>query len=116
MQPAGKPTITQAARRAVDLRFVELMDKLRRNRPGDDLELLRRAYDFAAEQHKTQTRLSGEPFLSHPVEVAHLLADMRLDVTALCAALLHDVVEDTKIPLSQIDEIFGADVAPLVEG
>ena len=51
MQPAGKPTITQAARRAVDLRFVELMDKLRRNRPGDDLELLRRAYDFAAEQH-----------------------------------------------------------------
>src|SRR5580692_1499128 len=116
MDPAPKSSISPAARRAVDLRFVELMDKVRRNRPGDDLELLRRAFDFAAEQHKTQTRLSGEPFLSHPVEVAHLLADMRLDVTALCAALLHDVVEDTKIPLTQIDEIFGADVARLVEG
>ena len=116
MDPAQKPAISPAARRAVDLRFVELMDKIRRNRPGDDLELLRRAYDFAAEQHKTQTRLSGEPFLSHPVEVAHLLADMRLDVTSLCAALLHDVVEDTKIPLTQIADQFGDDVARLVEG
>ncbi|MGH9713609.1 MAG: RelA/SpoT family protein [Candidatus Acidiferrales bacterium] len=116
MDPAHKSAITPAARRAVDLRFVELMDKLRRNRPGDDLELLRRAYDFAAEQHKTQTRLSGEPFLSHPVEVAHLLADMRLDATSLCAALLHDVVEDTKIPLTQIADQFGSDVARLVEG
>jgi len=92
------------------------MDKVRRNRPGDDLELLRRAYDFAAEQHKTQTRLSGEPFLSHPVEVAHILADMKLDVTSLCAALLHDVVEDTKIPLETISEHFGVDVARLDEG
>jgi len=116
MEPAAKPAITEAARRAVDLRFVELTDKVRRNRPGDDLELLRRAYDFAAEQHKTQTRLSGEPFLSHPVEVAHILADMKLDVTSICAALLHDVVEDTKIPLETITELFGADVARLVEG
>jgi guanosine-3',5'-bis(diphosphate) 3'-pyrophosphohydrolase len=116
MDPAAKPGITSAARRTVDLRFVELMDKVRRNRPGDDLELLRRAYDFAAEQHKTQTRLSGEPYLSHPVEVAHLLADMKLDVTSLCAALLHDVVEDTKIPLEQISVQFGPDVARLVEG
>src|ERR1700686_5392755 len=116
MEPAPKSSISPAARRAVDRRFVELMDKVRRNRPGDDLELLRRAYDFAAEQHKTQTRLSGEPFLSHPVEVAHLLAAMRLAVTSLCAALLHDVVEDTKIPLTQIADQFGADVARLVEG
>jgi guanosine-3',5'-bis(diphosphate) 3'-pyrophosphohydrolase len=116
MDPAGKPAISQSARRAVDLRFVELMDKVRKNRPGDDMELLRRAYDFAAEQHKTQTRLSGEPFLSHPVEVAHLLADMKLDVTTLVSALLHDVVEDTKIPLEQISEMFGTDVALLVEG
>jgi GTP diphosphokinase / guanosine-3',5'-bis(diphosphate) 3'-diphosphatase len=116
MESAGKPAITPAARRAVDLRFVELVDKVRRSRPGDDLELLRRAYDFAAEQHKTQTRLSGEPFLSHPVEVAHILADMKLDVTSLCAALLHDVVEDTKMPLATITEQFGADVGRLVEG
>src|SRR6202008_2632889 len=116
MDPTPKSVISPAARRAVDLRFVELIDKVRRNRTGDDLELLRRAYDFAAEQHKTQTRLSGEPFLSHPVEVAHILADMKLDVTSLCAALLHDVVEDTKIPLTTITEQFGADVARLVEG
>jgi len=116
MPPAEKPAISPAARRAVDLRFVELIDKVRRSRPGNDLELLRRAYDFAAEQHKTQVRLSGEPFLSHPLEVAHILADMKLDVTSLCAALLHDVVEDTKIPLSTITDQFGADVARLVEG
>ena len=116
MDPASQPAISQTARRAVDLRFVELMDKVRKNRPGDDMELLRRAYDFAAEQHRTQTRLSGEPFLSHPVEVAHLLADMKLDVTTVVAALLHDVVEDTKIPLTQLGETFGADVAQLVEG
>src|SRR5579862_4897951 len=115
MEPAPKSSISPAARRAVDLRFVELMDKVRRNRPGDDLELLRRAFDFAAEQHKTQTRLSGEPFLSHPVEVAHLLADMRLHVTALCAALLHDVVEDTKTPLTRTDELSGAEVRRVVE-
>ncbi|MGH9698107.1 MAG: RelA/SpoT family protein [Candidatus Acidiferrales bacterium] len=116
MDSAPQPSISPAARRTVDLRFVALMDKVRRNRPGDDLELLRRAYDFAAKQHHSQTRLSGEPYLSHPVEVAHLLADMKLDVTSLCAALLHDVVEDTKIPIEQITDQFGADVARLVEG
>src|ERR1700675_4120409 len=116
MDPLQKSATPPAARRTVDLRFVELTDKVHRNRPGDDLELLRRAYDFAAEQHKTQTRRSGEPYLSHPVEVAHLLADMRLDVTSLCAALLHDVVEDTKIPLETISDHFGVDVARLVEG
>src|SRR6202023_3950390 len=106
MDPAGKMAISPAARRSVDLRFVELADKVRKNRPGDDFALLRRAYDFAAEQHKAQTRLSGEPYLSHPLEVAHLLADMKLDVTSLCAALLHDVVEDTKIPLELISQQF----------
>jgi GTP diphosphokinase / guanosine-3',5'-bis(diphosphate) 3'-diphosphatase len=116
MSSGTNPSVWPEARRGVDLRFVELLDKVRRNRPGDDLDLLRRAYDFAAEQHKTQTRLSGEPFLSHPVEVAHLLADMKLDVTSLCAALLHDVVEDTKIPLEEISREFGVDVARLVEG
>ena len=116
MPEANKPAVNVAARRAIDLRFVELMDKVRKNRPGDDLDLLRRAYDFAAEMHATQIRESGEPYLSHPLEVAHLLADMRLDVTTLCAALLHDVVEDTKIPLQEISDLFGADVAKLVEG
>jgi GTP pyrophosphokinase len=116
MEALRKSSISLSARRTVDLRFSELTDKVRRNRPGDDLDLLRRAYEFAAEQHKTQTRRSGEPFLSHPLEVAHLLADIKLDVTSLCAALLHDVVEDTKIPVEKISEQFGPDVARLVEG
>src|SRR3990172_6113293 len=97
-------------------RFNALVERLRRNRPDDDLDLLRRAFDFAAEQHRSQTRESGEPFLSHPLEVAHTLADLRLDVTALCAALLHDVVEDTQIPLAVLSERFGGEVARLVEG
>ena len=116
MSEPVKPLLSQAARRTLDLRFVELMDKVRKNRPGDDLDLLRRAYDFAAQQHASQVRESGEPYLSHPLEVAHLLEDMKLDATAISAALLHDVVEDTKIPLQQIQEMFGADVARLVEG
>jgi len=116
MDTASQPIASLAARRSVDLRFAELIDKVRRNRPGDDFELLRRAYDFAAEQHKSQTRLSGEPYLSHPVEVAHVLADMKLDVTSLCAALLHDVVEDTRIPIEKISEQFGPDVGRIVEG
>jgi GTP diphosphokinase / guanosine-3',5'-bis(diphosphate) 3'-diphosphatase len=116
MERAIHRVTSLGARRSVDLRFGELIDKVRRNRPGDDFELLRRAYDFAAEQHKTQVRLSGEPYLSHPVEVAHSLADMKLDVTSLCAALLHDVVEDTKIPIEKLSEQFGVDVARIVEG
>jgi GTP pyrophosphokinase len=92
------------------------VDKVRRNRPGDDFSLLRRAYDFAAEHHRGQIRLSGEPYLSHPLEVAHSLADMKLDVTSLCAALLHDVVEDTKVTMEKLSTEFGPDVARLVEG
>jgi len=110
--PASDPT----AQRVLDLKFVELMDKVRRNRPGDDLDLLRRAYDFASEQHSGQRRESGELYLSHPLAVAGILADMKLDVITLCAALLHDVVEDTKIPIERVAEFFGADVARVVGG
>jgi GTP diphosphokinase / guanosine-3',5'-bis(diphosphate) 3'-diphosphatase len=117
MEPAtNSASLSPAARRTVDLRFVELMDKVRRNRPGDDSSLLRRAYDFASEHHRGQIRLSGEPYLSHPLEVAHTLADMKLDSTSLCAALLHDVVEDTKVTLEKLSSEFGPDVARLVEG
>src|SRR5579884_475340 len=106
----------QLARRQLDLKFIELVEKVRQSRPGEDLDLLRRAYDFAAEHHAEQTRLSGEPYLSHPLSVAHVLADMRLDVATLVAALLHDTVEDTGTTLEEIRELFGAEVARLVEG
>ena len=117
MEPAANPvSASPVARRTVDLRFVELIDKLRKNRPGDDFNLLRRAYDFAAEHHRGQIRLSGEPYLSHPIEVAHTLADMRLDATSLAAAILHDVIEDTKVTPEKLAADFGPDVARLVEG
>ncbi len=117
LSPQGKPVSFPGREgRALNSRFVQLLEKVRQNRPADDVELLRRAYQFAGEQHSQQKRESGEPYLSHPLEVAHLLADMKLDVTALCAALLHDVVEDTKIPREQIAAQFGADTARLVEG
>ncbi len=75
-----------------------------------------RSFEFAAEQHRTQLRKSGDPYLSHPLEVAHILADMKLDITTLCAALLHDVVEDTRISAARISERFRPDIARLVEG
>ncbi len=117
MPPLGKPVIRfDRATRALESRFDELVAKLRQNRPADDPELLKRAYEFAAEQHKSQKRESGEPYLSHPLEVAHELADMKLDVMTLTAALLHDVVEDTQVPHARISDLFGSDVAQLVEG
>jgi len=116
-KPSGLPRLVGAkGDRALKARFADLLEKVRQNRPAGDVELLRRAYEFAAEQHRSQMRQSGDPFLSHPLEVAHILADMKLDVTTLCAALLHDVVEDTRIPPRQIEEQFGSDTARLVEG
>ena len=102
--------------RQLDARLEELLAKLRKNRPSEDPWLVRRAYEIAAERHRTQVRRSGEPYLLHLLEVAHILADMRLDATTLTAALLHDVIEDTEFPVSRIEERFGAEVAHLVEG
>jgi GTP diphosphokinase / guanosine-3',5'-bis(diphosphate) 3'-diphosphatase len=108
--------VANKAERGLQTRFADLLEQVRQNRPGEDLSMLRRAFEFAAEKHQQQTRESGEPYLSHPLEVAHILADLKLDVTTLCAALLHDVVEDTRIPSSEISSEFGADTARLVEG
>jgi GTP diphosphokinase / guanosine-3',5'-bis(diphosphate) 3'-diphosphatase len=102
--------------RNLEARFEVLLDRVGQNRSGEDLSPLRRAFAFAAEHHQQQTRESGEPYLSHPLEVAFILADLRLDVTTLCAALLHDIVEDTRMPISAIAAEFGPDVARLVEG
>src|ERR1700732_796091 len=102
--------------RQLDARLDELLAKLRKNRPSEDPWMVRRAYEIATERHHDQLRSSGEPYLSHLLEVAHILADMRLDATTLTAALLHDAIEDTEYPLSRIEERFGAEVAHLVEG
>src|SRR5208337_4014672 len=84
--------------RQLDARLEELLAKLRKNRPSEDPWMVRRAYEIATERHRDQLRKSGEPYLSHLLEVAHILADMRMDATTLTAALLHDVVEDTEFP------------------
>ena len=102
--------------RQLDLRLAELLDKLKSHRPSEDPWLVRRAYDLAAERHRDQLRRSGAPYLTHLLEVAHILADMRMDATTLAAALLHDVIEDTEFPLSRIQERFGEETARLVEG
>jgi guanosine-3',5'-bis(diphosphate) 3'-pyrophosphohydrolase len=95
------------------------VDELILKLPGlaePDLALIRRAYDFAAAAHEGQTRKSGEPFIIHPLAVATILADLRLDAATLCAALLHDVAEDTDVDLAKIAKEFGDEVAGLVEG
>ena len=81
-----------------------------------DVALIRRAYEFAASAHEGQTRKSGDPFIVHPLAVATALADLRLDAATICAALLHDVAEDTNVDLTRIRSAFGAEVAALVEG
>jgi GTP pyrophosphokinase len=98
------------------IRFETLLEKVRSYSPEADLELLRRAYVFSALEHKGQVRHSGEPYLVHPLEVADFLADMKLDVVAVAAGLLHDVVEDTLTTPERIAELFGAEIAHVVEG
>ncbi len=98
------------------IRFEDLIEKVRSTNPDADTELLRRAYVFSAMEHKGQVRHSGEPYLIHPLEVAAILADMRLDVVAIASGLLHDVVEDTLTTVDRIEELFGPEIAHLVEG
>jgi guanosine-3',5'-bis(diphosphate) 3'-pyrophosphohydrolase len=98
------------------IRFEDLLEKVRAYSPDADVELLRRAYVFSAFEHKGQVRHSGEPYLIHPLAVADFLADMKLDVVAIAAGLLHDVVEDTLTTIQRIEELFGPEVAHVVEG
>jgi GTP pyrophosphokinase len=98
------------------IRFEDLLDKVRDYSPDADLELLRRAYVFSALEHKGQIRHSGEPYLVHPLEVADILAEMKLDAVCIAAGLLHDVVEDTLTTPEKIRDKFGEDVAHIVEG
>ena len=94
----------------------DLIEKVRRYNPGAQVDLIRRAYDFSARAHEGQVRRSGEPYLRHPLAVAEILTDLKLDVPAIVAGLLHDTVEDTVCTREQIEEEFGKDVARLVDG
>jgi len=97
-------------------KFRDLLRTMRESRPGDDLELVRRAYEFSQTHHAGQSRASGEPYLVHPLEVALVLADMKMDPVAIAAGLLHDSVEDTSVTIVDIRKEFGEQVAHIVEG
>ncbi len=97
-------------------RLDELIHKVEAYNPQADFGLIRRAYEFAAGKHAEQKRLSGEPFVSHPLAVATITAELKLDVASIVTALLHDVVEDTSTTLEEVRERFGTEVAELVDG
>ena len=94
----------------------ELVDKVRAYQPDPDTELIARAYHFSERMHEGQTRRSGEPYFIHPVGVASIIADMKLDVPSIITGLLHDTVEDTLTSLTQVEKDFGHEVATLVDG
>ncbi len=96
--------------------FRQILEKVQAYRPAEDLGLLRKAYEFSAAEHRAQKRLSGEPFVSHPLEVANVLADMKLDLVCLAGGMLHDVVEDTPTTIERVRQEFGPEVSRIVEG
>nr|WP_207683561.1 bifunctional (p)ppGpp synthetase/guanosine-3',5'-bis(diphosphate) 3'-pyrophosphohydrolase [Desulfonema magnum] len=98
------------------IRINDIIDKIVENNPDAELDLVDRAYIYSARVHDGQVRLSGEPYLSHPLEVAGILADMNLDVVSVAAALLHDVIEDTHATEEEIKEMFGPEVCHIVAG
>src|SRR5690242_14892996 len=97
-------------------KFRELLRRMKENRPNDDLELVRKAYEYSQKNHAGQHRASGEPYLVHPLEVALVLSEMKMDGVAVAAGLLHDSVEDTSLTIVDIRKEFGEQVAHIVEG
>src|SRR6267154_4446021 len=110
-QPASQKEL-----KLLTAKFQQLLAKVAENRPTDDLEIIRKAYDFSLKHHQGQTRASGEPYLIHPLEVSLVLADMKLDSTAISAGLLHDAIEDTPVPHEDVRREFGDQVVHIVEG
>jgi guanosine-3',5'-bis(diphosphate) 3'-pyrophosphohydrolase len=109
LEPPAEPGIPTA-------KFAELLATIGKNRPSDDIGVIRKAWEFCVQHHSGQLRASGEPYVLHPLEVAQVLAEMKLDSTAIAAGLLHDAVEDTPVTTEDITEQFGEQVAHIVEG
>jgi GTP diphosphokinase / guanosine-3',5'-bis(diphosphate) 3'-diphosphatase len=109
LEPPAEPGILTA-------KFAELLATIGKNRPSDDIGVIRKAWEFCVQHHSGQLRASGEPYVLHPLEVAQVLAEMKLDSTAIAAGLLHDAVEDTPVTTEDITEQFGEQVAHIVEG
>src|SRR3990172_7516599 len=98
------------------LRFNDILEWVTSYNPHADLDPIKKAYVFSAKVHIGQTRLSGEPYLIHPLEVAGILTQLKLDVASIATGLLHDAVEDTLTTPGEIRETFGAEIAQLVDG
>jgi len=114
--PAAAPVIPTVGKRPKLLRQFELIDKVRSYDPTADEALLNRAYVYAMRMHGAQMRASGDPYFAHPIEVAGILTDYRLDTATIVTALLHDVIEDTPVTRADIDNLFGSEIGELVEG
>ena len=98
------------------VRLTNILEKVKGYHPRADTDLINKAYVYAARMHDGQSRKSGDPYFAHPVAVADIIADMRLDTSSVCAALLHDVVEDCEVSVPDIQTVFGEEVAFLVDG
>jgi guanosine-3',5'-bis(diphosphate) 3'-pyrophosphohydrolase len=114
-KPAQAPDKVQKTAKPF-LRQYELVDRVRRYNPNTDEGLLDRAYVYAMKAHGAQTRASGDPYFSHPLEVAAILTDLKLDDATIAAALLHDTIEDTEATRAEIDRLFGPEIGALVDG
>ena len=99
-----------------DVTIDDILDKMKKNNRKSDLKLIKRAYDFAKEKHGDQLRKSGEPYIIHPVQVAYILAGLELDDATICAALLHDVAEDTDVTIKDLEKEFSTEIAEMVDG
>ncbi|MBR3673789.1 MAG: bifunctional (p)ppGpp synthetase/guanosine-3',5'-bis(diphosphate) 3'-pyrophosphohydrolase [Clostridia bacterium] len=99
-----------------DATIDDVLDKMKKNNRKSDLKLIKRAYDFAKEKHGDQLRKSGEPYIIHPVQVAYILAGLELDDATICAALLHDVAEDTEVTIQDLAREFSTEIAEMVDG
>ena len=100
----------------IEYNLESLLNKIRKYHKADDLQIIEKAYAYAEEKHQGQVRKSGEPYFIHPIHVAHIIADLELDPQSICAALLHDVVEDTDATYDDIAREFGETIAMLVDG
>lgn len=100
----------------MDTRFNRLVERIKQYNPGCNFLLVEKAYELSKKVHEGQMRESGEPFISHPLEVAYILAELELDCTAITAGILHDTVEDTNLTIEQLKELFGEEIVTLVDG
>jgi len=114
--PAHDALVLEVDQKSMDQRLEALLQRVHANRPTEDLSLIRKAWKFSVQHHRGQCRASGEPYIIHPLEVAEVLAEMKMDSTAIAAGLLHDSVEDTPATHEELESNFGVQVANIVEG